>query len=228
MRLAIFDLDGTVLRGNSWRIYFWWIMRRRPVCAPVLLWALVCRLVRLMDGRGLRGASLRPLRGLNEAEVRALGEALVAERLRAEIRPVAREAIARSRAVGAELVLATGAFDFLARPLAAELGIRRVLCTRLAFTEDRRCLGEISGPELRGAAKAEAVASLPGDEPVDWALSTAFSDDLEDMPLFAMVGDAVWVRPAAKATGAVPHGLRVLDWDSRGAPSPWPEQSKGV
>src|SRR5258707_816762 len=28
MRLALFDLDGTVLRGNSWHVFYWWTLRR--------------------------------------------------------------------------------------------------------------------------------------------------------------------------------------------------------
>jgi len=210
MRLAIFDLDGTVLRGNSWRVYFWWTVRRRPGRAAGLLCALARRAAVLLDGRGLREAALAPLRGLDAKAVRAVGAELVARRLSAQIRPQARRELARCVAEGFEPVLATGAFDFVAEALAAELGIRRVVCTRLAYGGDGLCEGRIQGVETRGRAKAEAVRAMLDGRAVDWPGSRAFSDDMEDVPLFALVGRPVLVtRAAANA----PKGIDVANWD---------------
>lgn len=209
MKLAIFDLDGTVLRGNSWRAYFWWMVRRRPGRAAGLLCALARRAVGLLDARGLREEALAPLRGLDASAVRAVGAELVAQRLSAQIRPRARQELARCVAEGHEPVLATGAFDFIAEVLAAELGIRRVVCTRLAYGENGLCEGRIQGAETRGRAKAEAVRAMFEGRSVDWAGSCAFSDDMEDAPLFALAGRPVLVTRAAKA----PEGIEVANWD---------------
>lgn len=213
MHLALFDVDGTVLRGNSWQEYFWWTLSRRPGLAPGLLASLVLRRAGCLAARALRERALRPLRGLDAAGVRALGASVFDSRIRTLVRPSARRELARCRAEGCELVLATGAFDFLAAPLAAELGVREVVCTQLEWA-DGICTGRIAGAEARGMCKAEAVRARFAGQKVDWARSRAFSDDLEDTPLFALVGEPVLVRRGAGRPGGAPRHLRVVDWES--------------
>jgi HAD superfamily hydrolase (TIGR01490 family) len=212
MRLALFDLDGTVLRGNSWHEYFWWTARNRPALAPGLLARLAMRCVGLMRPDTLRAAALRPLGGLETAAVAEFGARVCAERLRALVRPVAREEIARARADGCEPVLATGAFDFLAKPLAAELSVREIVCTRLDYAGEI-CLGRVAGVEARGRAKADAVRERFAGREVDWARSRAYSDDVEDAPLFALVGEPVLVARGTIRPVSLPANVKVADWD---------------
>lgn len=213
MRLALFDLDGTVLRGNSWRAFFWWILRERKVGAPSLLFRLALRRSRLIEGRTLREAALRPLRGMDLASVQGVGERVWAEQLRAMVRPAARREIERARSAGTRPVLATGAFDFLAEPIARELGIDEVVSSRIAF-EDGRCTGCFAGPETRGVHKAAAVQARFAGRDIDWAGSQAFSDDGEDAPLWALVGDPVLVRSRRGRPSPRPDRVREIDWDS--------------
>ena len=214
MRLALFDLDGTVLRGNSWHEYFWWTMRGRPALAPGLLARLALRRIGLMRADVLRAAALRPLNGLEAAAVAALGARVWTERLRAQVRLAAREEIARVRRDGCEPVLATGAFDFLAEPVAAELGVREIVCTRLDYAGDI-CLGRVAGAEARGRAKADAVRAHFAKREVDWMRSRAYSDDVEDAPLFALVGESVLVARGAIRPVSLLANVKVADWDER-------------
>lgn len=215
MRLALFDLDGTVLRGNSWQEYFWWTVRRRPALAPGLLARLVLRSAGLISAETLKAAALAPLRGLDAAAVAAVGRRVTEEQLLSLVRPAARQEIARARAEGFEPVLATGAFDFLAEALAAELGVSEIVCTRIEYA-DGKCLGRVAGREARGMAKAEAVRASFSKREVDWARSRAFSDDVEDAPLWALVGGRVMVARGAKRPAALPANVRVVDWDAGG------------
>jgi putative phosphoserine phosphatase/1-acylglycerol-3-phosphate O-acyltransferase len=211
MRLAVFDLDGTVLRGNSWQEYFWWTLRSHPCRAPALLALLFLRQLRLIEARTLKNAALRTLRGASAAKVAALGERIFRERLNPTLRGIARTEVARARADGCELVLATGAFDFLARPVAAELGIAHVLCTRVEMHADV-CAGRIDGTEVRGTIKAEALKSHFADRPVDWAGSRAFSDELEDLPLLSLVGTPTFVARSGVRPDGLPAHIPVVGW----------------
>ena len=215
MRLALFDVDGTVLRGNSWHEYFWWTIGQRPALAPPLLALLALRGARAIAGRTLREAALRPLRGLDAAAIATLGRRVTDERLRPLVRPAARREILRSVTEGCVPVLATGAFDFLAQPLAVELGVAEVICTKLEFA-DGCCRGRIAGPELRGAAKAGAVRAHFEGRDVDWAGSRAFSDDREDAPLLSLVGEPWFVSRGAVADEGLPATVRGVDWDGSG------------
>ncbi len=214
MRLAIFDVDGTVLRGNSWQEYFWWTVREGRAAAPGLLGRLVLRKAGLLSARALREAALRPLRGLKEDEVAAVGRRLFDERLRKQVRGAARAEVERVRKDGFVPVLATGAFEFLAECVAEELGVTEIVCTRLEY-EGGRCAGRIHGAETRREAKAAAVQDKFAGRAVDWAGSRAYSDDAEDAPLWALVGDRVMIRPMGGRGRSQPDGVRVLEWSDR-------------
>lgn len=211
MRLAIFDLDGTVLRGNSWHEYFWWTLQAHPTAAPGLLARLALRRGRLISSHTLARATLRPLRDQDSAAVAEVGQRVFAERVRALIRPAARREIARAVADGCEPVLATASMDFLAAPVAAELGIREVIATRIEFSAGK-CQGRWLLPEPRGLAKAEAVRAHFAGRPVEWAQSRAFSDETVDLPLLGLVGEPVFV--AAKRPAGMDPKIGAVDWDS--------------
>lgn len=214
MKPAIFDLDGTILRGNSWTAFYWRTWMRRPRCAAGLAWATALRAAGRLDGRGLREAALASLRGLSAEMVTAEGERLWTKTLSSWVRPAARREIAARRAAGYATGLATGAFDFVAEAAARELKLEVWACTRLEY-RDGVCTGRIAGAEARGTEKASAVkAALAGRE-VDWAEACSFSDDAEDAPLWRLTGERVWVRRRGSGdVGIGEPGVRGEDWDA--------------
>ncbi len=212
MRLAIFDMDGTVLRGNSWQEYFWWAVGEWPGAAPGLLARLALRKGGVLSARALRDAALRPLHGKSQAEVEEVGRRVFEARLRAQIRRAARREIAEMQAQGFSPVLATGAFEFLARPVAEELGVGEVVCTRLEY-DSGVCGGRIRGLETRGEEKAGAVRERFANRAVEWAGSRAYTDDLEDLPLLNLVSDRVLVSAAGRSrTFQLPESVRAVIW----------------
>ncbi len=210
MRLAIFDVDGTVLRGNSWQEFFWWAAREWPVAAPVLLGGLALRKLRRLEPRTLREIALGRLRGLRRDEVEDVGRRVFGQRLQGQIRRAARVEVARRRAEGFVPVLATGAFDFLVAPIAEEIEVQEIVCTRLAY-DGARCTGRIHEAETRGEAKAAAVRERFEGRPVDWEKSRAYSDDGEDAALWGLVGVPIMVcRPERRE--APPKGVEAIVW----------------
>lgn len=188
-------------------------MRSRPSLAPGLLARLVARQARLISARALQQETLRSLQGLDRTAVAEVGRRVFEERLRACVRPVARAEIARWVAAGYEPVLATAAFDFLAQPIAVELGVREVVATALAYSGGV-CLGRTIEPEPRGVAKAEAVRSRFASRTVDWSGSCAFSDEWDDWPLLELTGEPVFVNRRAFRPARLPREVRVVDWDA--------------
>ena len=157
MKLAIFDFDGTLLRGNSYHLFFWWVLRARPGRAPGLLFFLLVRRLRLVPARVLKNRTRASLRGLTGAEVSAVGRRLYAGLLASRLRPAGLREIAARRAEGCESrALVTGAFDFLVAPFVEEQAIATWRATGVAFC-DGRCEGVIDGVELMGEGKLRAV-----------------------------------------------------------------------
>src|SRR5258706_5205355 len=146
----------------------------------------------MINAHAVQQAELCSLGGADVAAVGAIGRRLFDERLRAMIRPAARRQIARRVAAGYEIVVATAAFDFLVPPIAEELGVKHVVATRVAFAGGV-CEGRTILPEPRGPAKAAAVRAHFAGSAVDWQRSCAFTDEREDWPLLALVGEPVFV-----------------------------------
>jgi len=65
--------------------------------------------------------------------------------------------------------------------------------------------------------KAEAVRARFSDRRVEWEVSRAFSDAIEDEPLWSLVGEP-WlvVGPATRPQG-LPATIRVVDWEAPAA-----------
>jgi putative phosphoserine phosphatase/1-acylglycerol-3-phosphate O-acyltransferase len=207
MKIALFDFDGTILEGNSWHLFFAQTVRQRPT----LLAALLLRKLRLSSARQLKNAALRSLAGRSALEVQQFAESFHRRHLQPRLRPKALAQLAASRAEGCQLVLATGAFDFLVRPFARELAIPLVIATRLGFRGDT-CLGDIDGPECRAQKKVEAVETAFAGQTIEWDRSYAFSDNDDDLPLLTKVGRGVWVNAPAVRQRDRPASISFQQW----------------
>jgi putative phosphoserine phosphatase/1-acylglycerol-3-phosphate O-acyltransferase len=201
MRLAVFDFDQTLLRGNSWQLFFWRTVRRSSWRAPWLLVCLGLRRLRVVSSRFLQEQALASLRGCTEEEVLALGRHLYGEVIAPRLRPAALGVLAQQREEGAELVLLTGAFDFLVKPFVEDHGVARWRATRLHYAGGR-CTGRIDRPRMVGEEKRRALLEMAAAECIDWEASSAYGDELTDLPMMDLVGHPVFV-----CTGRCPSGL---------------------
>jgi HAD superfamily hydrolase (TIGR01490 family) len=213
MKLAIFDFDGTLLRGNSYHMFFRWALRARPGRAPGLLSGLLLRRLRLVPARFLKNRTLAIMRGLTGVEVSALGRRFYEESLASRLRPVGLQEIAARRADGCEIVLLTGAFDFLVAPFTEAQAIATWRATVVAFRSGR-CEGAIDGVELIGEEKLRALENLIAGQSVDWAASWAYGDEEGDLCLLARVGHPAWVKSHRPIPRGLSPGCNLLEWDA--------------
>lgn len=211
MKLAAFDFDGTVLRGNSWHLFFGEQLRR-PARAPWLLTALAIRRVRFTSAEWLQDQALAAWRGRSRAEVEEQARAFYATQLRPRLREAALVEIARHREQGNEVVVVSAAWDVLLAPFAAEFGVKHWVGTPVAFDGDR-CAGRLAAPLLRGEAKAAWLRQAFAGQTVDWAGSHAYGDEASDLPMLRLVGSPWFVdaNDAAVPAGS-PAGMQRLTW----------------
>lgn len=211
MRLALFDFDGTLCRVNSWQV----LLRRelaRPT--PRSLWlaaAIATRRLRLIRSETLKDVALGAFRGWSRAELDRHGAEFYAQHLAPVLIPAALKELAARREAGFQPVVISGAFDFLLRPFCEAHGVADWECTRVAF-DGPRCQGRLAGPEMRGAAKVEWLARRFAGQPVDWAGSVAFSDELSDLPMLQRAGTGYLVGDREPLTAALPAGVQRGAW----------------
>lgn len=123
---------------------------------------------------------------------------IVAETLEELINPYvyaeAATLIGEHYAAGRDVVLVSASGDEIVRPIAALLGVRDVIATRMGIV-DGRYSGEVEF-YAAGEAKAQGVRELAGRRGYDLSTCYAYSDSSSDLPLLEAVGHPSAVNPS--------------------------------
>jgi putative phosphoserine phosphatase/1-acylglycerol-3-phosphate O-acyltransferase len=218
---AFFDVDGTLLAGFS-AAAFW---RDRLLSGQISLADLrenVLAYVGFQRGRigfsGILATWSGMLRGTPEADLEATGERLFQAELAALVYPESRALVQAHLRRGHTVAIVSAATRYQIDPLARDLGIAHVLCTRLEV-EDGKFTGHYISPACWGEGKAEVVRELASRDGIDLEQSYFYSDASEDLPLFEIVGKPRPTNPDARLTRiAERRAWPIRRFTSRGRP----------
>lgn len=147
MNLALFDLDGTITRHDTWSEFlrFSASKTRRLVAGILLSPLIVAYKLGLLPGRVGRPIAARvAFAGRNAMEVREMGRQYVSGSLAPILRRRALERIEWHKTQGDTVVVVSAALDVYLRGWCDSLGVD-VICTRL---EERN--GRLTGRYLDG------------------------------------------------------------------------------
>jgi len=197
--IAIFDLDGTLIPRPSAELRFAVKRVREGSLGPLgLLRWLACGIGELRNhGWHSWKRSKAYLAGADVAEVQSSAERFVHEVLVDLLRPSMLARLREHQAAGTEVLLLSGAPDFIARPLCARLGIAHCIAAQCDvrngyFTALPARLHPF-GAEKLSLARAFCEARR---YPIEQAI--AYGDSSDDAPLLQAVGRAVAVHPDAR------------------------------
>lgn len=218
-RVAVFDLDGTLSRGDLYLAFLAACLRRlgpaRPLRLAGLPWATLRHLVGAESNASLKAAWLDAvLGGRTRMEAEAVAAGFAARAAERAMKPAALEQVAGHRKAGDRLVLASASLDIYVAPIARLLGFEVAVATRVAWTPDGRIAGTLDGPNLRGPAKLDAVRAALGLEGAALLPPlVAYSDHESDAALLGAATEAVAVDPTpAMAVLAARCGWQVVHW----------------
>lgn len=196
-RAALFDMDGTLVRVNTGRLYLRWQRQRGELsfteAARGLVWLLQYRLG-VIEISQVTHKALRTLIGRDEARFRADCIEWFRDWVVPFITKAARDEVQKRRDAGDTVAIVTAGTDYAARPLAEELGIPHVLSTRLEV-ENGTFTGETQGHLCYGPQKVIAVQAWAKEAGVDLKDCSFYSDSITDLPLLGAVGEPVVVNP---------------------------------
>lgn len=196
-RAALFDMDRTLVRVNTARLWATWqrrhgVARRRDVLS--VLWWLARYSVGAIDAATIARGLVERMRGRDEASFDAEVARWVEAEVLAEISLAAREAVRAHREAGDVTALLTTSTIYAARPVAAHVGIEHVLASRMRV-EAGRFTGEIEEPFVYGEGKVRAAERWAAEHDVDLARSVFYTDSISDLPMLERVGTAHVVNP---------------------------------
>ncbi len=211
--VAFFDLDRTITRAGTYTPF---LLHCKGLDLPAIAGALAAA-ARYKLGRTTRDALKArmldlSIAGASREQVAAWTESFVTRWVATRLRPGALAAIARHKAAGDRLVLATASFDFYARAFAEKLGFDDVVATRSVW-QDERLRAALDGPNCYGAAKVAMVKAYMAAHP--GRVVAAYSDHHTDFEFLRLAEKGVAVNPNAKLRAlAQAHGLAVVDWNN--------------
>lgn len=198
MALAIFDLDNTLLSGDS--DYLWGqhlveigVVNGETYEATNQQFYEDYKQGRL-DIFAFLGFSLRPLAENDPADLRNWREEFVHEKIRPLVGQAAKELVERHREAGDTLLIVTATNSFVTSPIAQLFGIDNLIATEPEF-RDGVFTGRVAGtPSFREGKVTRLREWLQGREH-SLQGSSFYSDSHNDLPLLNLVDHPVAVDP---------------------------------
>ncbi|KAF0811161.1 hypothetical protein A167_00193 [Alcanivorax sp. S71-1-4] len=198
MTLAIFDLDNTLIAGDSDHLWGDYLVARGIIDADGYKATNDQFYQDYLAGRLDISAYLRfALKVLTEHPLQDLlgwREAFMRDEVSKIMLPRAAELLARHRAQGHFLLIITATNDFITRPIADALGVDHLLATTAEF-RDGAYTGDISGVPCYRDGKVTRLEAWLRDSGHDLAGSYFYSDSQNDLPLLSRVEHPVAVDP---------------------------------
>ncbi len=202
MRLTLFDLDGTLLPGDSDHAFGEWII--------ALGWADRAAYQQRNDAfyADYQGGRLdihayiefctAPWRHRDAAALEAATQGFLSQVVQPMLRPAALDLVRRHQAAGDAVALVTATNDFITRPIAGLFGLHELIATDLARDAAGRVLGTIAGvPAFREGKVTRVGQWLAGRRQSldDFERCTFYSDSTNDLPLLERVSHPVATNP---------------------------------
>jgi len=215
---AFFDFDGTLIDGYSAVAFFTDRLRRGEMGLGE-----AADIVR-MAWRGdmdesefadVIGKAVAEWAGHLEEELAELWARLFKEKIASQLFPDAWRLVKAHQKMGHTVVIASSATRYQAAPIAEELGIEHVLCTR-AMVRDGRLTGSVEGAPLWGTGKADAVRDFAKAHKIVLSRSYGYANGNEDIAFLKAVAHATAVNPKpALIEAAQREGWNVLRFPAR-------------
>ncbi len=209
MKVAIYDLDKTLVRKATFTPFLAFAARRlapwRLLFLPVWIAMMLGYRAGLYDRTTLKTAGMRLMLGRTaQCQLDTVGREFAARHL-ASAGWIANviAMVEEDRAQGAQLIVATAAFEFYAKAFAGSLDIPHVIATQWDGWS-------IPGGNCYGAEKARRVSERLERHGIEGEMRFV-SDSFADAPLLDRADDAVFVTASpAKAKRAQARGWRVV------------------
>jgi HAD superfamily hydrolase (TIGR01490 family) len=202
---SFFDVDGTLVRTNLLHPTVFYLanqpnpLRSLGALARAAIGAPRMVLAEMIDRRRFNELLFAAYEGISQDRLLLLADEAFESVMKRALYPGARDVVQRCRAEGHEVVLVSGALDFLMDRLAKHLGATGHISNRLEF-KDGYATGKLLRPIVAGPEKARLVREWAKARGEDLADCFAYSDSYSDVPMLSVVGHPCVVNPDLRLT----------------------------
>ncbi|WP_260294804.1 HAD family hydrolase [Sedimenticola hydrogenitrophicus] len=198
MPLAIFDLDNTLLNGDSDHLWGVFLAEQGIVDGDWYERENDRFYQEYTEGRldifEFLRFSLKPLSEHSPAQLQQWHQAFMQEKIEPILLPAARALVERHRAAGDTLLIITATNAFVTAPIAAAFGVEHLIATEPEMV-DGRYTGNVAGTPCFREGKVTRLNQWLGRHRLDLAGSSFYSDSHNDLPLLQRVEHPVAVDP---------------------------------
>ena len=217
--LAIYDMDRTVTRRATYTPFLlycaWRLEPWRLLLLPLVAGSMLTYVAKLIDRGRLKEINHRLLLGhrRSPALLKPLIEGFARKTVANNVRPGAVAAIARDKAQGRRVVMATASYRLYATAIAEALGFDDCIGTNSIIGLDERIHARIDGENCYGPAKLRMIEAWLGAQGLERAQVRFYSDHASDAPVFEWADEPVAVNPHDRLRRlARERGWPVEDW----------------
>ena len=207
VKLALFDFDGTLIKGDSIVPYIR-LAKRLKALPPARFWGIVLRAplwaMKIISDSAYKSCALGFYAALSPERQLALDKVFVDEYLLPRIFNQGKAALEAKKQEGYHVIFLSASTENYMQHVAKALQVDGLICTKLdaqaRVTEN--CKGETKVHRLQKYLKENELD-------VDWDASCAFGDSKSDLPVLHLVGSPIIVNGKKKLIKAAPHLPRV-------------------
>ncbi|MCU0969952.1 MAG: HAD-IB family hydrolase [Rubrivivax sp.] len=216
--LALFDLDGTLLEGDSDHAFGQFMVRLGWADAEVFARAndrfYADYLAGRLDMHAYVAFATSAWRERDARELQRALDAFVDEVIRPWLHPEALALVQRHRDAGDRIAIVTATNEVVTRPIAALFGVETLIATELERDARGRVTGAIRGTPSYREGKIDRVTAWlesGGQRCEDFERCIFYSDSTNDLPLLERVSHPVATNPGpALERIAVERGWPIL------------------
>ena len=220
---AFFDFDGTLIAGFSVASF----IKRKLLSGDMSASEALENLLMLgsygfqqTEFAELLTESARNLEGTTDHDMKDMARQVFEKDLSGDIYPESRALVEAHLAKGHTVVIVSSATQYQVLRVAAELGVKHVLCNRLVV-KDGVLTGALLPPLCYGEGKADAARDFAEKKGIDLEKSYFYTDGSEDIPLLEAVGKPRPLNPDGTLQRRANYeGWPVRNFSSRGFPEP--------
>jgi HAD superfamily hydrolase (TIGR01490 family) len=198
VKLALFDLDHTLLDGDSDSLWGRFLVKQGVVDGDEYRREGARYMAEYRAGRldihEFLAFGLRPLKDNTPERLDTWRAAFMQDSVLPRIPAASRALLQRHRALGHTLVIITATNDFITAPIAAEFGVDALIATE-AEQQGARFTGRVAGAPCFREGKVQKLETWlrqAGGEPDE---TWFYSDSHNDLPLLERVDHAIAVNP---------------------------------
>lgn len=199
--LVVFDLDETLLNGDSMTLWHQFLVDKGLATKPNFMELDAQFMVAYSDGSldldEYLAFSLSPLKYMLAEEVNALATRFVQDKLLPLIFPEAIDTLAQCKDEGATLAIISASPSFLVKPVAKTLGVETAMGIDLMISKEKYIPKPDGVPSFR-EGKVLRLTQWIGDLDHDFERISFYTDSINDLPMCLFADDVHIINPCSK------------------------------